>query len=141
MKHWTPPFSESEVGGDHSILPPKPMHREANDLGSRLARVEEHLQFVHWDRNRIERESRQRAKDLGLAVSALHETVRTEMKPFKDHITRLEHRSEMMKIWGGWAIFFGKFILASLIVIGVLTKHITLDQANMFGKWLGLPGG
>lgn len=82
MHHWMDPQTRG-VYTHPAAQPPRPQSHASNDLGTRLARVEEHLSFGAWNRDRIEREAQQRDRDLGAGITGL-ETVQ------EDHEKRLQ---------------------------------------------------
>lgn len=62
MAHWMRPERRGLSGGQYAPPPQRPAYH--NDLGSRMARLEEHANIAAWDRGRIERESLLRDQDL-----------------------------------------------------------------------------
>lgn len=135
MHHWTDPISRGVY--DHpGAMPPLPRPRETNDIAIRVRLLEEHNQFTHYDRTRIERESKDRARDLIAAIAELRE----EMEPLLTYQLRRAHRAEMIASMASWSAWLGKSGLIALLVLGTVKGWLSPDQAKLFGQWLGLPG-
>ena len=112
------------------------MSHASNDIGARLARVEEHLQFVHHDRSRIEQESKARARDLIAAIVEM----RADMEPVQVFLLRQAYRSELAKELASWSGWLAKSALIATLVVGTIKGWLSPEQAKLFGQWLGLPG-
>lgn len=135
MHHWTDPHSRGAY--DHpAAMPPPPRPRESNDIPMRVRMLEEHSQFNHHDRERIEWESKARARDLIAAIVEL----RAEVSPLQAYMLRRSHRAEMMTELASWSALLGKSALIALLVLGTIKGWLSPEQAKMFGQWLGLPG-
>lgn len=122
-----------------AAVPPIPRHHSSNDVGARLARVEEHLQFAHHDRNRVERESKERARDLASAIVAMREMIEAEMAPIRSLLAIRAYRREMLTIFGSWGLWCAKLLLAAIVVLATVRGWLTPEQAKVLGGWLGLP--
>lgn len=134
MSHWTDPHSRGAY--DHpSAMPPPPRPRESNDIPMRVRLLEEHSQFNHHDRTRIEQESKARARDLIAAIMEFRE----ELQPIREFMQRREHRAELMTELASWSGYAGKLGLIALLVLGTVKGWLSPDQAKLFGGWLGLP--
>lgn len=119
MRHWTDPIARG-VYQIRSAIPPAPSHHAANDLASRLARVEEHLQWSHHNQARIEDESRLRARDLGEGMDAMTE----RQDEMDDRLRVLEQDKHTRKRLWGLATTFGmsagafvRYLIAGLLVL------------------------
>lgn len=134
MHHWTDPHSRGVYDAPYS-LPPPPRPRESNDIPTRVRMMEEHLQSVHHDRMRIERESRDRARDLIAAIVEM----RADLAPIQATMLRNAHRTELAKELASWSGLLGKLGLIVILVIGTIKGWLSPEQAKMFGGWLGLP--
>lgn len=134
MHHWTDPQSRGVYDTPFS-LPPPPRPREANDIPTRVRMMEEHLQAVHHDRARIERESQARARDLIAAIVEM----RADLAPIQAIMLRKTHREELMKELASWSALLAKSGLIAILVVGTIKGWLSPEQAKMFGGWLGLP--
>lgn len=138
MRHWTERMHHAE-GLSEAAAPPIPRHHAANDIGARLARVEEHLQFSHHSRVRLEMESKERDRDLAAAIVSMRTMFETTMAPIRDMMAVRAYRKEMRMIFGSWALWSVKLALGLLLVLGTITGRLTPEQAKVIGGWLGLP--
>lgn len=68
--HWIDPDQRGLFSHPHAA-PPPPSHRDSNDIGARLARMEEHVNFQAWNARRVEQESRMRADDILYGLTKL----------------------------------------------------------------------
>ncbi len=135
MSHWKDPHSRGAY--DHpAATPPPPRPRESNDIPMRVRMLEEHSQFNHHDKIRVERESRDRARDLVAAIVELRE----DMDPIQTYMMRKAHRAEMMAELASWSGWLGRLALIALLVLGTVKGWLSPEQAKLFGQWLGLPG-
>lgn len=136
MSHWSDPAS-SRVYDHPSAAPPVPRPREANDLPSRVTRLEEHANFQGWNVGRMERTALSRDQDLARAVEALHR----RMAP----IERWHHVMHMVLTWGWtlvrWVPGFLKFVVGVVVAVLVLRGKISVEGAQGLLKAIGFPGG
>ncbi len=136
MHHWVDPASRGIY--DHPAAPPpRPFPQNANDVGARLARVEEHINFSASNQHRIEMESRLRAKDLASGIGGLDARI-TVLE--RDRHTR-KHMLRLMGIFGRSAHVFVKFLIAGILGTLLLTGKASIETIKLLGGWLGLPGG
>lgn len=135
MRHWMDPSSRG-VYEHPAAVPPRPAHHAANDLGARLARLEEHNYFAALDRSRIENESRMRAKDLADGIEGLD--TRLAVMEQERHTRRTIWK--MAGIFSTSASAFVKYLVAAILALLVLTGKASIDVARLIGMWLGLPG-
>lgn len=136
MSHWADPSSRGVYDHPHAT-PPLPHHPRANDLSTRLARVEEHVRYSAHDRRRIEDESRLRARDLGAGMHGLHQRV-----------TVLEQDKHTRRVIGrlAWTLArsagtLARWLLAGLLAVLYMTGTLTLDGLKALLAAFGLPGG
>jgi len=145
IKHW---MDARERGiWDHPAAdPPQPRHRNDNDVGTRLARVEEHLQFGAFNSRRVEEESRLRAKDLGEGL----EVVSARMDDIEEKVQSLEQdRLTQQSILALASTFWTsardliKYALAIILTAMVVTGGASVDKVkSILSLWgSGSPGG
>lgn len=146
MQHWEDP-RERGLFAHPAAPPPRPSPPYANDLGARLARVEEHLYFGAIDRRRIEEESRLRAKDLGEAIMATREKSDEHYEDLDSRLSVLEQESQTNRtLWSGAGILFrsGKdfvrYVAVGLIALLIATGQATVDRLKPILSLIGLDG-
>ncbi len=139
MRHWTDPRSRG-VWDHPAAMPPRPMQNHHNDLGTRLARVEEHLNFGAQNMYRVEEESRMRATDLGQGISDLED----KTDGIDARVRALEQeRHTNQSIWGmvtsfgtsaGQAVRYTvTVILTALVMSGLLTADKIAALKSIWG--------
>lgn len=136
MHHWVDPRLRG-VYEHPAAPPPRPSHHAANDLGSRLARVEEHIQFSAHDRQRIEGESRMRARDLATAMDSLDD----RMTKVEQVLHTRQHMWRLAAISASTVKGFARYVIVALLGGLLLTGHATPDSVKLLLGALGFPAG
>ena len=140
--HWMDPHSRGVYHHPHSA-PPTPMSHSANDIGSRLARLEEHIRFAGWDRQRVEIESRMRAGEMLEAVKAIHGRMDTIEATQQAAATETERPSLLGALISGTLLLsFAKYAVLALLMVALFTGRANVnDIAPLIKALLGFPSG
>lgn len=136
MSHWTDPERRGLYDHPHAP-PPPPAHHAANDHGSRLARVEEHLNFQAWNQRRAEQESRMRDEDAveGMTAISWRVTMLEQAAQSRDHLRQTLTR------WTTSAAVFARYAAAAVIGLLLLMGKTSLENVKFLMHLLGFPGG
>lgn len=136
MRHWMDPRLRGAY--DHpSAMPPPPRPTTANDIPTRVTRLEEHAQFQATIINEVRQGSLLRAKDLGEAITGFHHRLAA--------LEQERHtRKAMMKL--AWTSAksvsaFAKYLVAALLALLLMSGKISLEAVQLFLRVLGLPAG
>lgn len=136
MSHWTDPISRG-VWQHPAAIPPHPQPLGANNLDTRMARVEYHQEWSTFNAARVERESRERAFDLKEKQDELDRRVQS--------LERDRHvRKVMWKQAKILSTSFGGFVryLIGLALLGlVLTGRADVEAIKEIKETISLFGG
>ena len=136
MQHWTDPEHRG-LYNHPSASPPPPAHHNQNDVSSRLARVEEHLNFGAWNLRRVETESRMRATDL---INGLAELGR-RLAPIERRIhSDMQSRKATRRI-GTSLMSWLKYLIAGILTLLMLTGKASIEHVKIILGVFGFPGG
>ncbi len=113
MSHWAPRPAPSDHGRPE-LEPPTIRPRESNDLGQRITRIEEHLNWTAADRYRLHQESRRIESD---SLNRDHDLAQSIHKA-NDSISRWLHKIRAAEAALTWAKS-GLWWMAGLILIAV----------------------
>lgn len=140
MPHWADPAAR---GAYHQpwALPPTPQPRGANDLSARMARLEEHYAFAHWDRYRMEQDSRQRAQDLARALVTMDERLDAFERSQATERAVERSRRRSIRTWLQWGLVSVKYALAGGLFVLMLLGKASVEQVKLWLGVLGLPTG
>ena len=148
--HWTTPEARGIYRAPESV-PPLPQHHTSNDYGSRLARMEEHVNFAAHNMRRVEADSMRRAADIvGWTSSHMRSTnaaiadIDRRFREVENHM--LVGTTKSRVLWG-LVSGSGTFVmgLTSLLKWGsvaavaylLITGTITVDAAKLLLGVLG----
>lgn len=135
MQHWTPGHQRGAL--DHpAATPPVPQPTTANDVSTRVTRLEEHSRFAAWDRMRIETESHRRGVDNAQAIHGLSTRLSALEKGEEARRSAQKARGDLWE----QAKPAGKIVAAILLILAVASGKMTVDQIKAVGPWFGLPG-
>lgn len=152
--HWTTPEARGVYRTPESI-PPVPRHHSANDHGSRLARLEEHIQFSAHNTRRIETDSMKRASDIVgwmntrlLDIDTKITEVDRRTRSIEDQILKSTAGRQAVRdllTGSGNAVRLVTSLLKWMTVAAVayllIRGHITVDAAKLLLGAFGLPTG
>lgn len=136
MHHWMDPLLRGVY--DHpAAVPPPPRPTTANDIPTRVTRLEEHQQFQAQNIIRVEHGSLMRAKDIGEAITGFHQrlTILEQERHTRRAMTRMAWTSAKS------ASAFAKYGAAGILAILLMAGKIDLESVKVFLKVLGLPVG
>ena len=128
LQHWMDPRRRG-IWDHPAAMPPRPQHRESNDHGSRIARLEVHQEWATHNAARVEQESRERAADL----VEWQEVSDASMESLSERVRLLEQDRKFMiqitTILSGWG---GK--LLRYAIVGILALLMASGYADVT-KW------
>ena len=136
MNHWIDPDHRGLYDHPHAP-PPKPAHHAANDIGTRLARMEEHVNFQAWNQRRVEHESRSRAEDIVAGITALSRRLLVIEQTDKSR----KHLHKTMRLWGTSAGSFVRYVAAAGLGLLLLTGKASMENVKFLIHLLGFPAG
>lgn len=136
MNHWVDPDKRGLYDHPHAP-PPPPAHHASNDLGTRLARVEEHINFQAWNHRRSEHESRLRAEDIVAGMATLSRRILAIEQTAKSR----RYLRQTMQGWATSASIFGRYAAAAVLGLLLLTGKASLENVKFLLSLLGLPAG
>ena len=136
MNHWIDPDRRGLYDHPHAP-PPRPAHHAANDHGSRLARLEEHINFQAWNQRRAETELRMMADDLADGMTVLSSRVLVIEQSDKSR----KHMHKTIRLWGTSASAFVRYAVAGALGLLLLTGKASLETVKFLMGLLGLPAG
>lgn len=136
MNHWIDPDHRGLYDHPHAP-PPRPAHHAANDHGTRLARMEEHVNFQAWNHRRAEQELRMMADDMAAGMTALSRRVLTIEQSDKSR----KHLHKTMRLWGISAGKFVRYAAAGVLALLMLTGKAPVEHVKILLNLLGLPVG
>lgn len=135
--HWNTPEARG-IYGHPASHPPIPQHRSSNDIGARVARIEEHQQFSAHDMRRIEQESMRRAADIvawmSSQIGSLGHRVTTLENSELTQTARRQAIWDLFKTTGnGVALVVGFLKWSSVAAVAYLliTGKITVEAAKV----------
>lgn len=140
MLHWTHPDARG-LYERPDAAPPRPMPHGANDLSARVARLEEHSGFSHWDRQRIERESQSRAKDITSALQSLDKRqtqAEADLLHLKAEWKRVRRATTRLLGLGSRSL---RYAAGAFLFYLVATGKVTVEQVKPFLIGMGFPSG
>lgn len=140
MYHWTDP-RERGVYSHPAAIPPEPRPHTSNDLGARVASLENHVRWSNYDRQRVEMESRERARELGNGIVALQQDIHRRLTVIEQERHTRKVLWKFAMISGSSALKFVRFAVAGLIALLMVGKVISPEVAKILGLWLGFPAG
>lgn len=136
MKHWTDP-ADRGVYAHPAAHPPVPQPRTANDIPSRVSRLETHQEYMAHNAWRAESESRMRAMDLGAGVHSLDRRIATIERDLAARQAIRRAVSTSVR----WGSTFGRWLLVGILAVLYVRGTISLDGLKAMLKALGFPAG
>ena len=140
MMHWTDP-EQRGVYEHPSAHPPPASHRSQNDLASRLARVEEHLNFGAWNLRRVETDGRLRDTDIIRGLRDGLRDINRRLMPIEKQFLASSHVRKATRRMGISILSWLRYLIAGVLAILMLTGKASLEHVKLILGALGFPSG
>jgi len=145
--HWMTPESRG-IYEQAESMPPPPQSHTTDDIGARMARLQEHIQWRAWDTRRVEMESFRRAADIVGLIRSETAALSVRLKAIEDQMsaasTRRQTYIDLLRNTGSAAnimINIAKYgVVLVLAVLFVLGK-ISVEGVRLFLGAIGFPVG